>query len=321
MNDFNPPWWLKNPKLQSVLCSVKWRAPRRNPMVSAARPVILEVDGRVRLQGFHSPQNGRPAKGLVIMLHGWEGSADSTYLLSTGRTLYEAGYDVFRLNLRDHGDTHHLNQGIFRASKLAEVHQAVARAAALAQGGPVFLVGFSLGGNFVLRILRRAALQPIPGLRQAAAVSPLLNPAKSTAAIDSIGLFRRYFMKKWKRSLKKKQVLFPERYDFRPVLAQKSIWAMSEVIIDQFGQFDSLERYFRTYTLRAEDLGGLDRPALIITAQDDPVIPFDDFRGLDGAGRVRLIAPAHGGHAGCIDGFPGRPWYEAQLLAAFDPRP
>ncbi|MBU0516261.1 MAG: alpha/beta fold hydrolase [Proteobacteria bacterium] len=320
MTDFNPPWWLQNPKLQSVLSSLPWRTPRRNPMLDAARPLILEVDGRVRLMGFHSPQQGRPAKGLVIMLHGWEGSVDSTYLLSTGRTLYEAGYDVFRLNLRDHGDTHHLNQGVFRASKLAEVHQGVARAAELARGGPVFLVGFSLGGNFVLRIIRRATQKVIPGLRQAAAISPLLDPAKSTAAIDSIGLFRRYFMKKWKRSLEKKQALFPERYDFGPVLAQKSIWAMSEVIIDQFGQFDSLRHYFRTYTLRAEDLGGLDWPLLIITAQDDPIIPFGDFQGLDGSGRIRLIAPAHGGHAGFIDGFPWRPWYESQLVAAFDAR-
>lgn len=320
MNDFDPPWWLRNPKLQSVLCSTKLRAPRRNPMLEAARPVILEVDGRVRLLGFHSRQTGRPAKGLVIMLHGWEGSADSTYLLSTGRTLHEAGYDVFRLNLRDHGDTHHLNRGIFRASKLVEVHQAVARAAALAQGGPVFLVGFSLGGNFALRITRRAALHPIPGLGLTAAVSPLLNPARSTAAIDSINLFRRYFMRKWKRSLKKKQALYPERYDFRPVMAQKSIMAMSEVMIDLFGQFDSLERYFQTYTLRAEDLSGLDPPLLIITARDDPVIPFDDFRGLDGEGRIRLIAPAHGGHAGFIDGFPCRPWYESELVAAFDAR-
>ncbi len=320
MTDFDPPWWLRNPKLQSVLCSTKLRTPRRNPLLAAARPLILEVDGRVRLQGFHSPQPEPPAKGLVIMLHGWEGSADSTYLLSTGRTLYGAGYDVFRLNLRDHGDTHHLNRGIFRASKAAEVHQAVVRAAELARGGPVFLVGFSLGGNFVLRLIRRATLHPIPGLRQAAAVSPLLDPARSTAAIDSIGLFRFYFIRKWKRSLQKKQALFPERYDFGPVLAQKSIWAMSEVIIDQFGQFDSLERYFQTYTLRAEDLSGLDFPVLIITAQDDPVIPFDDFRGLDGAGRVRLIAPAHGGHAGFIDGFPPRPWYESRLVSAFDAR-
>jgi predicted alpha/beta-fold hydrolase len=318
--DFHPPWWLKNPKLQSLLCSFRPGVARDNPLSGPDGATILEVDGRVRLLGFVSRQTQQPGKGLVILLHGWEGSAASTYMLSTGRFLYRAGYDVFRLNLRDHGDTHHLNRGIFRASKLNEVHQAVTRAAALADGRPVFLAGFSLGGNFVLRLARRAAVKPIPGLRMAAAISPLVNPAKSTAAIDSIRLFRTYFMRKWRRSLAKKQALFPERYDFGPVLAEKSIWAMSETIIDLFGQFNSLDRYFQTYTLTADQIREIEPPLLIITAQDDPVIPFEDFSGLDDSGTRRLIAPAHGGHAGFIYGFPWRPWYESRLAAAFDAR-
>ena len=224
-------------------------------MLDTARPKILEVDGHVRLLGLYSPREDRRAKGLAILLHGWEGSADSTYLLTTGRTLHRAGYDVFRLNLRDHGDSHHLNKGIFLASRLTEVRQAVARAAELAQGKPVFLIGFSLGGNFALRIARAARRKPVAGLRRVVAVSPVLDPAGSTAAIDSIRLFRVYFMKKWKRSLIKKQALYPGLYDFGPVLAQDNVWAMSQAMIDMFGQFKDLGRYFRSYRLTGPDLG------------------------------------------------------------------
>jgi predicted alpha/beta-fold hydrolase len=317
---FHPPWWLKNPKAQSMLCSFRPGVARNNPLAVPGGAMILQVEGRVRLLGFLSRQTDRPAKGLVILLHGWEGSAASTYMLSTGRTLYRAGYDVFRLNLRDHGDTHHLNRGIFRASKLGEVHEAVTKAAALADGRPVFMAGFSLGGNFVLRVARRAAMKPIPGLRLAAAVSPLINPAKTTAAIDTIRLFKFYFIRKWRRSLAKKQALFPERYDFRPVLAEKGIWAMSETMVRMFGQFGSLDRYFQTYTLTADQIRRIDVPLLIITAQDDPVIPFEDFRGLEDSASRSVITPAHGGHAGFIQGIPWSPWYEDRLVSVFDAR-
>jgi predicted alpha/beta-fold hydrolase len=315
---FHPPWWLRGPKVQSVLCSFRPGVVRDNPLAGPDGAMILEVDGRVRLLGYHSPQAGRPGKGLVILLHGWGGSAASTYILSTGAALYRAGYDVFRLNLRDHGDTLHLNRGMFRATKLQEVHQAVSQAAALAGGRPVFLAGFSLGGNFVLRLARRAAQKPIPGLRLAAAISPVLDPAKTTAAIDSIRLFRFYFRKKWRASLIGKQALFPERYDFRPVLAEKRIWGMTEIIIDMFGQFNGPDQYFQAYGLTAEEVREIDLPLLIITAQDDPVIPFADFRGLSDWGAGRLIAPAHGGHTGFLEGLTGPPWYEDRLVAAFD---
>jgi predicted alpha/beta-fold hydrolase len=98
-------------------------------------------------------------------LHGWEGSVDSTYLQRCGRSLYRHGYDIFRLNFRDHGDSHHLNSGIFYAVLLEEVYQAVIQAAEFARGGPVFMIGFSLGGNFVLRILGKCVNGFITGFK------------------------------------------------------------------------------------------------------------------------------------------------------------
>ena len=81
-------------------------------MVASAREMILDAGEGIRLLGFHSPQPDKRAKGLVILLHGWEGSSDSTYILRAGRCLYRHGYDVFRLNYRDHGESHHLNEGL-----------------------------------------------------------------------------------------------------------------------------------------------------------------------------------------------------------------
>ncbi len=130
-------------------------------MCDAAREMIMTTSGGVRLLGFYSPQKYKKSKGLVVLLHGWEGSVASTYILCTGNALYGRGYDIFRLNFRDHGDSHHLNQGIFYAVLIEEVFQAVRQLCMNAEQKPAFLTGFSLGGNFALRIARKMLQTPI----------------------------------------------------------------------------------------------------------------------------------------------------------------
>ena len=108
--------------------------------------------------GHYSSQvaAGRPqARDLVILLHGWEGSADSMYVLSLGSYLFELGCDVYRLNFRDHGPSHHLNEEIFHSCRLDEVVGAV-RAIQRALRSTRRSTGFSLGGNFALRVAARA---------------------------------------------------------------------------------------------------------------------------------------------------------------------
>ena len=112
---FRPAPCLRNGHLQTILGSSSFRAWGKNPMCDAARERIIKTPGDVRLLGFYSPQIYTKSKGLVVLLHGWEGSVASTYILCTGNALYGRGYDIFRLNFRDHGDSHHLNQGIFYA--------------------------------------------------------------------------------------------------------------------------------------------------------------------------------------------------------------
>ena len=110
--------------------------------------------------------------------------------------LIDAGVDVFRLNFRDHGPSHHLNTGIFYAVLLDEVFDAVSQICAAQYPAPTFLAGFSLGGNFALRIARRCATHPIPGLAQVVGISPVLDPYKTTDHIDNNRFILKYFLKK-----------------------------------------------------------------------------------------------------------------------------
>lgn len=280
--------------------------------------MILDAGEGVRLQGFHSPQREKPAKGLVVLLHGWEGSADSTYILRTGRVLYRNGYAVFRLNYRDHGESHRLNEGLFYAVLLEEVFQSVKEAARLARGMPVFLAGFSLGGNFALRIARRCLQVPIEGLEHIVTISPLLNPDKATDKIDGNIPIRKYFVKKWRRSLEKKQRLFPHLYDFSDLASEHSIRGMTDVLLDRYSDYGSAREYFQGYTLLHGALKEIRIPTTILTAEDDPIIPVRDFYELETNARTNLAVQRYGGHNGFIEGWALRSWYEARVVGLFD---
>jgi predicted alpha/beta-fold hydrolase len=257
----------------------------------------------------------------MLLLHGWEGSVNSAYILHTGKTLYENGFSVFRLNFRDHGATHQLNPGLFYAVLLEEVFGAAQQVAEYEPGRPFFIAGFSMGGNFALRLARRCAENPIRNLEQVISLSPALDPEKSTVAIDENPLLRRYFRQKWSRSLLKKQACFPNLYDFRDVLQLESIYAMTETLIQRYSDYGSAANYFRHYAVVDDALAQLTVPTTIITAQDDPIIPVEDFYNLKLNSQTRLLIQPYGGHNGFLENLAGRAWYERKILELCAPAP
>jgi predicted alpha/beta-fold hydrolase len=315
---FKPAWYLRNGHVQTVLASSQFRVWGKNHMRRAAREVVLTTENGIRLLGQYSVQASGTTSADVILLHGWEGSADSTYIVRTGNSLYEKGYNIFRLNFRDHGDSHHLNQGIFYAVLLDEVFQAVRQVCLRARNRPVFLIGFSLGGNFALRIARRMTARPIDNLCHVVAISPVLNPAKSTLKVDQYPLIRKYFLKKWLQSLQKKQQLFPDRYDFSSVTTLNSIQAVTESLLERYSDFRSAAEYFSEYALLSDSISELPVETTIITAADDPIIPVDDFYQLELNKLTKLSVHAFGGHNGFIDGLFLKSWYEDVVAAMFD---
>jgi hypothetical protein len=257
----------------------------------------------------------------VILLHGWEGSAESTYILHSGRFFYEKGFSVFRLNYRDHGNTHHLNEGSFRAIMLDEVFNAVEKAADLTGSAPCLLMGFSLGGNFALRLARRCTEKPIANLRRIMSVSPVINPGRATDAIDRSWLLRSYFLKKWRRSLALKQECFPHLYDFTGITTKDTIRSLTDALFERYNIGFDTESYFREYAIDKDALEKVSTPTTIVTARDDPAIPADDFTGLRLSPHVRLIMHEYGGHNGFLEGVFAPTWYEKKALELFPGRP
>jgi predicted alpha/beta-fold hydrolase len=316
-HDYRPSILLGNPHVQTLLASSRIRALGLHPMEAAAREIILEGVEGSRLQGFHSPRPGGNPQGLVVLLHGWEGGADSAYLRSAGRRFWDAGLDVLRLNLRDHGESHHLNEGLFHGALIEETHAAVRHAAALAKGAPSWLLGFSMGGNFALRIALRQGRDPVPGLRRVFAVSPPLDPYRATLAIDEgPAVYRRYFMDKWKRSLRKKERLFPERYRFGNLLDEHdTCLGLTEALMGYYPDYPDYRTYFRQYTLLDGAFRELAVPLVVFTSADDPIIDVGDFRGLAPNPNLDLRILPRGGHCGFFESaFPFACYHEREAL-------
>jgi len=221
MNSFQPPAWLANRHLQSVLPSLPFRRAaverRAAGLIAASRDLVLDCGEGVRLMGrlAEPPAEDRsPVRRLAVLLHGWEGSSESLYLLSLATLLFARGYTVLRLNLRDHGGTHALNCELFHSCRLPEVVGAVARAQALYPDHRLLLAGFSLGGNFCLRVGAKAREAGIR-IARIVAVCPVLDPATTLEALErGPAIYRRYFLFKWRRSLQLKQATWPDHYDF-----------------------------------------------------------------------------------------------------------
>jgi uncharacterized protein len=318
--EFAPRGLLASPHVQSILTSGPWRRrqvqKRAVDYLARSESRILTARDGTRLLGFANRAQADRRDALVILLHGWEGSADSNYLLSTAVTLDKAGFDTFRLNFRDHGDSHHLNEGLFHSCLLDEVLDAVSMVAGEFDG-PVFMAGFSLGGNFTLRIARQAPSRGLE-IERAVAVSPVIRPHHVLDAMEQgLPIYERYFVHKWRRSLKYKQSLYPERYDLQEWFRIGRVRRQTEWLIDRLTDFEDLDAYLNGYSVAGDYLAGLETSTLIIAAADDPIIPISDIEALPRPPALDIEVLRHGGHCGFLANWRLESWIEHRLTREF----
>jgi predicted alpha/beta-fold hydrolase len=306
--DFRPSWPLTSGHLQTMLSSSGVRRlllPRAARMVQeGAEPVMVDGGGGVRLTGAFTAQKTRPQpRGLAVLFHGWEGSVDSTYVLQTGSRLLADGWDIFRLNFRDHGDSHGLNEALFHSCRIDEVVRALGDVVRRWPRPVTALAGFSLGGNFALRAALQTSRVGIP-LAYALAVCPIIDPAEGLFSLEEAApwFYQAYFMHKWRHSLLAKQKAFPQHRYFEMSELKQDLRGLTESLVRRHTDFGSLQQYLDGYSVAADALMAMQVPATILTARDDPVIPVGAFEQLRLPPNVELDIAEHGGHCGFIRG-------------------
>ena len=252
------------------------------------------------------------------MLHGWEGSAEANYVVSVGGLLYHAGFSVFRLNFRDHGDTFAFNRELFHSCRIDEVVGALAAITRQHPADRTFVVGHSLGGNFALRAAARAPAAEIP-LTKVVAVCPVLRPSSTMRALeDGLWVYRHYFLRRWRRSLLAKAACFPELYDFGDLRRFRTLTATTEFFATRYASFPDLDSYLNGYAITGDALAHLAVPAKIIAAADDPVIPIGDLDDLAATSALSIQVFPRGGHCAFLEDYALRSWVDRAVLAEIE---
>ncbi len=334
---FSPPRLLRSPHVQTMLASSPLR---KLLLVNPARylrrtqqEVILEVPDGVRLHGLFNP-GVAPNGQMVILLHGWEGCAESCYMVASARQLlglgYDVfrlhlrdhgpshglglGYDVFRLHLRDHGPAHGLNRELFNSTRLDAVVAAVTRIQQLYERSATYLVGFSLGGNFALRCAARMVGQA-EQLRRVIAICPVLNPVATMDALCARHnrVYERYFKYRWRRSLEKKLRHHPE-LGYQGVFDQlPNLREMNRYFVPNYTEFGDEASYLRAYAITGNVLDKIAVPCHMLLSADDPIIPLADLKQVATPDQLSVEIAPFGGHVGFIKNWRLHSWLDERL--------
>jgi predicted alpha/beta-fold hydrolase len=272
----------------------------------ADEPRLFEVEPGVCLLAHCRWQNrdgGRGAHPTVLLVHGLEGSSESVYILSTAQKAYAAGFNVLRVNMRNCGGTEHLTPTLYNSGMSDDFRQIVNELIECDELRSIFLVGFSMGGNIVLKLAGEFGGEAPRELSGVCAVSPALDLKACADAIQmrSNWLYQRRFMRSLRRRVRHKEKLYPALYDTRSLRSVRTIRDFDERYTAAHGGYsDAADYYERASALRL--IARINRPTLIIHALDDPFVPFTSFRHPSIAANpsVILLAPPRGGHVGFV---------------------
>lgn len=266
----------------------------------------------------HSQRPPSALGGQLILVHGLEGSSAAGYACSLAQAALEAGYAVHRFNMRSCGDTEALcGRTLYHSGQTSDV-LAVTRA--LHEEEPaaaLFLVGFSLGGNVVLKLageLRDSAADLLAGV---CAVSTPIDLAACVRRLRAPGnfLYARRFLVRLKERIRRKERLMPGLFDLSRLSSVKTIYDFDDLYTARSFGFGTADNYYATQSAQ-RFLDDIRVPTLLVQAQDDPLIPFEIYRQPAIARNpcLRLIAPERGGHLGFISKEKPRFWLDGVLL-------
>lgn len=299
MRPFDPHPSLRSPHLQTLLGRTVVKFGRGRVPEADAESTVLECCDGAKLKAMVAREPTQAP--LVILIHGWLGDSESWYVARTAHVLSAAGFRVACLLLRDHGGTAAYNREMFNSARIGEVVEAcnglIERSGAASAG----ILGFSLGGNFALRLASDAHVDP--RLIACLAISPVIDPAATVHAIDAGWLiYRKWFVEKWRRALREKQTAFPDVYrDLGGAMRLSTVSAMTDYIVDRYLPYRDSRDYYSRYDLRGDALRRLRVDTKIIAAADDIVIPGTSYAEVACGDRVHLDLFAHGGHCGFVE--------------------
>ena len=255
----------------------------------------------------------------VLIVHGLEGSSESTYMTGIAAKGMSAGMNVVRMNQRNCGGTDHCSPTLYHSGRSSDVSAVSRHLIEQDHISRLALVGFSMGGNLVLKTAGEWGTAGPKQFKAVAAVCPAMNLAASADALHlpANRLYEQYFMWKLRRRFRAKAKLFPKQFDATRLRGLSTLRDFDDKITAFYSGFTGADDYYA----RAAAANVVDRiavPTFILNAADDPfirILPETRNQILSNPNITFLETPS-GGHCAYLahpDGDDGR-WAERQVI-------
>jgi predicted alpha/beta-fold hydrolase len=301
--------------------------PRGNPLRKIPMETrLFTVAPQTQLLGLCHWQRGRHPAETVILVHGLEGCGNSHYMEGLAAKAWNAGLNVIRLNQRTCGGTEHLAPSLYNCGLSMDIKAVVTELTTIDGFESISLIGYSMGGNLVLKMAGEAG-GSVPSLTGVFAVCPNIDPTQCIAALERPDnrMYHDYFFKRLKERVLKKAALFPGRWDVAPLRSMQTVREFDQCYTAPDGGYESAAQYYERSGAR-HVLGDIRVPTVILTAQDDPFIPSGMFEipAIKTNPFIELIVTGSGGHCGFFQrrqSYEDHYWAENRLIDMISAQP
>lgn len=274
-------------------------------------PRLFETEPGIRVLGIEQSPLIPAPQGDFILLHGLEGSHDSGYMVSMAQAALEAGFRTLRLNMRTCGGTEHHCPTLYHAGLTSDL-AAIIRQYAQQGRGPVYLAGFSLGGNVVLKLTGELGADASLLAGTVAISTPIdLDACCRQMMRWENRIYERRFVGRLKARYLRRCAQHPDRYSPDALQGVESVIAFDDRVTAQHFGFGSAENYYRTQSAQ-NFLAPIATPTLVVQAEDDPLIPFRVYGhpAFQTNPHLQLVTTRHGGHVGFVSRTKPRFWVD-----------
>jgi hypothetical protein len=252
LTPFVPRRGLANSHLQTIMGNFLPRPPFNLSTVAETVEVDPADGSRVLC---HCHWQKEPTDRLTtVLVHGLEGSSDSRYIQGVAARAWAAGFNVVRMNMRNCGDTDMLTPTLYHSALSGDVGAVVSHFARKFGLDRVALVGYSMGGNLVLKLAGEWGNRP--PLVAVAAVCPAVDLAPGSDALHELRnrVYEYRFLLGLMRRYRRKAALFPDRYQTSGIGPIRSLREFDDKIVARYcGYRDADDYYYRAAGARVVD--------------------------------------------------------------------
>jgi predicted alpha/beta-fold hydrolase len=327
---FVPRRFLSNGHMQTIFGNFLRRAnhlPKPVPVLVEVSPASdTQIATQVLCECHWQPAEIRAQRPTAIVVHGLEGSSDSQYMIGNANKLWRAGANVIRMNMRNCGGRNYqmarLSPTLYHSGLSGDVDAVMRFFIERECIESIALIGYSMGGNLVLKLVGELGANAPRQLRAVVGVSPAMDLDASATALHRAEnrLYERRFLRNLLRRFRQKVRLFPRAFDPNRAVGIRSLREFDDRITALYSGFASADDYyFRAAAARV--VSHIAVPTLIVHALDDPFIHLipETVAAIKANPHITFLQTEHGGHCAFLakpnpaDGDDGY-WAESTLL-------